>query len=379
LALQGRSRFDTKCAESLGDFLRAIKYETFDVIVLDLNLPDSVGLETLDAVRQAAPDAPILVSTGTGDEQLAIEAVARGAQDYLVKGYDQPSALPRAILYAIERKKTELKLRQAKEELEARVRERTRELEDAMITLREEFDTRIAAETELLKTQQRSLSDLQAVALEITRVEQLEKDRLAAEIECYVHEFLAAAQHILEGLSKGDTSTSETLERARTLVGESARFSESLGFELSPPVLAQEEFVSALKWLIESIKEKYGLQIHLSAQTDQKLYLAEIRSFAFHAIRELLLNVVRHAGVNNACMLVGKVEGMLEVVVQDSGKGFDPVQAEMAGPSLAGLGLYSIRQRLHLLGGAMEIKSAVGKGTRITLRIPIRQPKNAAA
>jgi signal transduction histidine kinase len=70
---------------------------------------------------------------------------------------------------------------------------------------------------------------------------------------------------------------------------------------------------------------------------------------------------------------------MLEIVVQDSGKGFSPLQVEMAGPKSAGLGLYSIKRRLRLLGGEMEIKSAAGKGARITLRIPIHPAKKAAA
>jgi signal transduction histidine kinase len=378
-ALEPGANFEAQCVESLGDLLFAVGRQTFDVVLLDLNLPDSRGLATLDAVRQAAPDTPVLIFTGLEDEELGIEAVSRGAQDYLVKRCDPPKELPRAIRYAIERKKTELKLRHAKEELEVRVRERTKELEDAMITLREEFDTRIAVETQLRQAQQQSLADLQTVALEITRVEQLEKDRLAGEIQCYIHEFLAATQHILKGLSGGEAAAADAVTRASVLVAESARFSESLEFELSPPVLAQEEFVPALKWLIDWIKDKHGLQVHLSAGTDPKLYMPEIRAFAFHAIRELLVNVVRHAGVTSACMLVGKVEGMLEIVVQDSGKGFSPLQVEMAGPKSAGLGLYSIKRRLRLLGGEMEIKSAAGKGARITLRIPIHPAKKAAA
>jgi PAS domain S-box-containing protein len=81
-----------------------------DVILLDLSLPDSRGLDTLRQVRQHAGAAPIIVLTGTDDEKLATEAISQGAQDYLVKGEIDRRSFGRAIRYAIERKKTELRL-----------------------------------------------------------------------------------------------------------------------------------------------------------------------------------------------------------------------------------------------------------------------------
>jgi len=83
---------------------------TPDVILLDLSLPDSRGLDTLNQVRQHAATAPIIVLTGNDDERLAIEAISQGAQDYLVKGEIDRRGFGRAIRYAIERKKTEVRL-----------------------------------------------------------------------------------------------------------------------------------------------------------------------------------------------------------------------------------------------------------------------------
>ncbi|HEY3168204.1 MAG TPA: GAF domain-containing protein, partial [Candidatus Binatia bacterium] len=81
-----------------------------DVILLDLALPDSCGLDTLRQIRQHAATAPIIVLTGNDDEKLAIEAISQGAQDYLVKGDIDRRGFRRAVRYAIERKKTELRL-----------------------------------------------------------------------------------------------------------------------------------------------------------------------------------------------------------------------------------------------------------------------------
>jgi signal transduction histidine kinase len=89
----------------------------FDIVLLDLNLPGSHGLETVDYVRERTETAPIIVLTGVPEERLGIDAVSHGAQDYLVKDEVTPEVLLRAIRYAIERKKTEEKLRRQREEL----------------------------------------------------------------------------------------------------------------------------------------------------------------------------------------------------------------------------------------------------------------------
>ncbi len=87
----------------------------FDALLLDLNLPDSRGLQTCAAIQAAAPAMPVVVLTGQDDERMAIESVAMGMQDYLVKGRIDWCLLSRAIRHAIERKKTELALREREE------------------------------------------------------------------------------------------------------------------------------------------------------------------------------------------------------------------------------------------------------------------------
>jgi two-component system CheB/CheR fusion protein len=110
--------FELVHVERLGEALCELERQRFDVIVLDMGLPDSAGLDGLVKVRQAAEEAPILLLTGVDDEETAVAAVERGAQDYLVKGKVDGSALTRAIRYAISRKRGE-QLQLAKEDAEA--------------------------------------------------------------------------------------------------------------------------------------------------------------------------------------------------------------------------------------------------------------------
>ncbi|MHC4791026.1 MAG: PAS domain-containing sensor histidine kinase [Planctomycetota bacterium] len=100
--------FVVETAQNLARALELLKSSNFDLVLLDLGLPDSCRLETFDSVHRSHPQIPIVVLTGLEDEQVSIEAIKRGASDYLVKGIDSfTDILVRAILYAFERKRTE--------------------------------------------------------------------------------------------------------------------------------------------------------------------------------------------------------------------------------------------------------------------------------
>lgn len=108
----GRNRYFLETASTLAEGLKKLSEQSFDVILLDLSLPDSFGVSTVDQVIQKAQEKAIIVLTGAKDEQLALEAGKKGAQDYLVKSEIPGGVLPRSIAYAIERKQAESKLRQ---------------------------------------------------------------------------------------------------------------------------------------------------------------------------------------------------------------------------------------------------------------------------
>ncbi|MDZ8186050.1 MAG: hybrid sensor histidine kinase/response regulator [Nostoc sp. ChiSLP02] len=112
----------------LGEALKELSTSLYDVILLDLTLPDSQGLLSLPPLISQAPSIPIVVLTNTNDEKLAIEAVRQGAQDYLVKRQVSPDVLVRSLRYAIERKQVLESLRTVNQTLQTRVEERTAEL-----------------------------------------------------------------------------------------------------------------------------------------------------------------------------------------------------------------------------------------------------------
>jgi signal transduction histidine kinase len=125
------ARFELAHVERLDEGLKRLGEETFDVVLLDLNLADSQGLDTFVRAHAQAPGVPIVVLTGLADEAIGVKAVQGGAQDYLVKGQVDGDPLVRALRYAIERKRAEEALKEYSDRLQEMVEERTKELREA--------------------------------------------------------------------------------------------------------------------------------------------------------------------------------------------------------------------------------------------------------
>ena len=141
--------FEFKHVERLNKGLDCLKDDKFDVLLLDLNLPDSSGIETFIKAYNSAPNMPIVILSGAADEEAAIDAVHEGAQDYLMKGEVDGKLLARSIFYAIERKQITEELVKHKDHLEELVEKRTLGLKEANKQLRKEVNERKRAEEEI--------------------------------------------------------------------------------------------------------------------------------------------------------------------------------------------------------------------------------------
>lgn len=141
--------------------------------------------------------------------------------------------------------------------------------------------------------------------------------------------------------------------------------------DLSPPGLYDLGLGPALQWLVVYVRGHYRLHVELDARLREESVRLETRILVFKLVRELLRNVVKHAGVGAARVVVRGDQDKLEVEVSDQGRGFE-WQMDMFGARSGGFGLWSIADRVQEVGGQFSVETAPGRGSRFTMRFPLR-------
>jgi PAS domain S-box-containing protein len=211
----------------------------------------------------------------------------------------------------------------------------------------------------------RSLSRaLRAAAVAASLAEQRERRTLAADLHDDAGQLLTLASLKLRALADAlSERSSGPLRELEELLAETRRRISSLSFELSPPLLHDVGLVAAAEWLAESKQRQYGLVVHVAA--GEELVLDEAtRVTLFRALRELLVNVAKHARVGEARVRIWREGDLARVAVEDAGVGFDPEAGHR------GFGLLALRDRVGQMGGSVDVESAAGKGTRVVISVP---------
>ncbi|HEX2994789.1 MAG TPA: chemotaxis protein CheB [Anaerolineales bacterium] len=210
---------------------------------------------------------------------------------------------------------------------------------------------------------------LRKMAAELNLIEKREQQRIAQVLHDDLQQTLVAAKYHLSCVPDSRNVPQATAE-VSDLIGEAIATSRRLTTELNPPVPQQGGFTVILEWLAKWMQDMHGLEVKVAAPWRSEVLPENIAFFLFRTVRELLFNVVKHAGVKAARIEVNRADDLIQIIVEDEGAGFDPSVLDPAWESL-GFGLSSIRERLAVLGGRMEIDSASGQGSRVRLVIPV--------
>ncbi len=238
--------------------------------------------------------------------------------------------------------------------------------QEQLLSFNELLEREVRHRTEELS---RRATQLQAMAKELTDAEQRERRRLAQLLHDDLQQLLVAARlRLAAARGNGQGDVAQTIAEAEQLIGQSIETSRSLSTELTPPALHDLGLPAALRWLARWCRKQWQLEVEAHCADQANPDDEQVRVLIFTAVRELLLNVVKHAHARRAQLTLDIEHGQLACVVQDQGEGFDPAQARPAG---SGFGLFSIQQRLELLGGQVHVDSAPGRGTRVRLTVPI--------
>jgi len=214
--------------------------------------------------------------------------------------------------------------------------------------------------------------NLRSMASQLSLAEERERERLATELHDGVSQTLVMAKIKLASLLGASISSDlgAKVNEIQCLLDQAMQCTRSLTFQLSPPILHELGLGAALEWLIEQFKKESasGIRYRFKDDGKPKFLASDVRGFLFRATRELLVNVIKHAGAHTTNVSIRRKGNTVQIAVQDDGVGLDVYEVET---KTDGFGLFSIRERLTHFGGHMEIKSRSGHGTTVTLVVSL--------
>jgi PAS domain S-box-containing protein len=204
-----------------------------------------------------------------------------------------------------------------------------------------------------------------------SRTEERERHHIAADLHDNVGQNLALSQIRLGTLREALVSPelARGVDEIRELIGQTLLYTRSLTVELSPPVLYELGLEAAVGWLVEKTQKTHGIHICFQDDGQTKRMDDDTRFLLFKSVRELLLNIVKHARATEANVDLAREDGTMRILVGDNGTGFDP---ETIMNKKEGFGLFVVRKRLNAIGGSMEIRSGPGRGTRVVLTAKLK-------
>ncbi|MCF8145495.1 MAG: response regulator [Deltaproteobacteria bacterium] len=248
---------------------------------------------------------------------------------------------------------------------------REKEAEEGLKQARDELEQRVEERTAELKQRAEQLARLSS---ELTLAEQRERRRLAVIIHDHLQQLLVGAKMRLEILeTKSGNSHGEALEQIHDLIMESLKIARSLSTQMAPYILYERGLAPGLEWLARTIQESFQIKVETNIDPGIQVEREDLKVLLFEAARELLFNTVKHAGTSSTHIRLSTEKdenNRLRITISDRGVGFDPGKMLNAAGEENRFGLFSIRERLNLLGGSLEIDSSPGAGSKISLSVP---------
>jgi signal transduction histidine kinase len=244
---------------------------------------------------------------------------------------------------------TALQLREASQELERLVQERTAELEAANLSLQE-------------------------LSARILRIQDEEHRRIARDLHDSAGQLIAALSMNLAYLKEknADTGLVKSISDSQRLAEQMSGEIRTISHLLHPPLLDELGLASALDWYVREFSQRSKIKVDLNISPELKRLPQEMETSIFRIVQECLTNIHRHSGSTNAAISLTQDNSDVQIEVKDEGKGISPErQLELTSKGRAGVGFRGMRERARELGGRLEIRSE-GSGTQVKATMPLK-------
>jgi signal transduction histidine kinase len=313
--------------------------ESFDpeLILSDYALPSFDGYTALTIAKEKKPGVPFIFVTGTMGEEVAIETLKSGATDYVLK--TRLARLVPSVRRALREAEERRERRRAEEQLRSS-HQQLRALTTYLQYVREEERTRIS----------REVHDELGQALTGLKMD-------LAWVSGHLPHNARNVQPKIKEMSSGIDVTINTVRRIST--------------ELRPGILDSLGLVAAIEWQASEFQTRTGIVCVVNSSVTETLWDQDFTTAFFRIFQETLTNIIRHAKATRVEVKLDAEDGRLVLTVADNGRGI--TEEEMN--NTRSIGLVGMRERAALVNGDITLKGAPGKGTVVTVRIPLPVPR----
>jgi len=331
--------YDTETVGTAREALEKVQGRFFNLVLLDIRLPDGTGVELIAPLKETHPDMAVIMITAYASLGTAVRAMNQGASAYINKPLN---------------------------------------MEEVLATVREVLEKQwlVMENAQLLKGMTKQREDLQRLSTQLINAQEAERKRISQELHDEMGQALTAMSINLSVIKREmppqlTPMIGERLEETALLADQTLEQVRELALNLRPSMLDDLGLLPTLRWYVGRYAKRVRLKVKLEAVDIEERLPREMETVLYRMVQEALTNIAKHAQANRVHIRLKRKGFTVSVLIEDNGRGFDTDEVAARERSERGAGLLGMRERVSNLGGSLSIQSRPGQGTQLSAELPL--------